>query len=74
MDSISALSHLSPAQHRALYENAKRQAAVLRREAITDFFSALAAAVRRPWRGALRSGLHPQEAACPPMSWARPAR
>lgn len=65
MDRISPLSHLSPAQHHALYENAKRQAAALRGEAIADFFSGVAAAVHRLWRRALRSGPHPQEAACP---------
>lgn len=68
MDLATPLNRLTPQQRSALYDQAKRQAAELRREAMRDFAAALAAATRTLWRAALHAlaARRPQEVpACP---------
>jgi hypothetical protein len=52
MDSTSALNQLTPTQRSALYDQAKQQALELRREAMRDAASWLAARTRALWQRA----------------------
>jgi hypothetical protein len=54
MDSTCYLNRLTPAQRCALYDRAKREAIELRREAMRDAASWLAARARALWQRALR--------------------
>jgi hypothetical protein len=53
MNSLCTLNRLTPAQRSALYDQAKREAVELRRQAISDAASWLAARVRALWHRAL---------------------
>ena len=63
---FSPLSHLSPQQHQALYEQAKREAHALRRQALRDAATWVANSARALWqatrRAAVTPGPLPQEA------------
>jgi hypothetical protein len=56
---FSALSHLSPEQHRALYEHAKHEAHALRRQALRDAAAWLADRVLALWQAARRAAVTP---------------
>jgi hypothetical protein len=53
------LSHLSPQQHQALYEHARREAHALRRQALRDAAAWIAHGTRSLWRAALRGAVAP---------------
>jgi hypothetical protein len=63
METFTALTRLTPAQHAALYDQARREAAALRREAMRDAASWLAAHSRRLWQRVLYAGTAQQHAA-----------
>jgi hypothetical protein len=56
---FSALSHLSPEQHRAIYEHAKREAHALRRQALRDAAAWLADRALALWQAARRAAVTP---------------
>lgn len=56
---LSHLSHLSPQQHLALYEHAKREAHALRRQALRDAAAWVAGRARSLWRAAMHSSVAP---------------
>jgi hypothetical protein len=62
MDALPALTRLTPAQHAALYDQIRREAAALRREAMSDAASWLAAQSRRLWQRVLRASTAQQHA------------
>jgi uncharacterized membrane protein YccC len=56
---FSPLSHLSPQQHQALYEQAKREAQALRRQALRDAAAWFADRVRALWHAARSAAVTP---------------
>jgi len=56
MDTFTALTRLTPAQHSALYARARREAVALRREAMREAASWLAAHSHRLWQRLLHAG------------------
>ena len=56
---FSPLSHLSPQQHQALFEHAKREAHALRRQALRDAAAWVADHVRSMWRAARHASVAP---------------
>jgi hypothetical protein len=56
---FSPLSHLSPQQHQALYEQAKREAHALRRQALQEAATWFADRVRALWQAARRAAVTP---------------
>jgi hypothetical protein len=62
MDASPVLTRLTPTQHSALYARARREAAALRREAMRDAASWLAAQSRRLCRRVLQAGTAQQHA------------
>ena len=63
METFTALNRLSPAQHAALYAQVRREAVALRREAMRDAASWLAAHSHRLWQRELLAGTAQQHAA-----------
>ena len=62
MDTFTALTRLTPTQHAALYDQVRRDAAALRREAMRDAASWLDAHSRRLWQRVLRASTAQQHA------------
>jgi hypothetical protein len=57
---FSPLSHLTPDQHQALYEHARREAHALRRQALRNAAAWLANGARALWRAAHSAAISPQ--------------
>ncbi len=57
---FSPLSHLSPQQHQALFEHARREAHALRRQALRDAAAWVATHARALWRAARGAAITPQ--------------
>lgn len=57
---FSPLSHLSPQQHQALFEQARREAHALRRQALRDAAAWIANGARTLWRAAHSAAIAPQ--------------
>lgn len=56
---LSHLSHLSPQQHQALFEHAKREAHALRRQALRDAAAWIAQRAGSLWRAARHGAVAP---------------
>lgn len=56
---LSHLSHLSPQQHKALFEHAKREAHALRRQALRDAAAWIADRARSLWHAARHGSVAP---------------
>ena len=57
---FSPLSHLSPQQHQALFDHARREAHALRRQAMRDAAAWIAHRARALWRAAHSAAIAPQ--------------
>jgi hypothetical protein len=68
MNSLCTLNRLTPAQRSALYDQAKREAAELRRQAMSDAASWLAARLTALWQRALHGAATSRMAATAPCA------